>query len=116
MIIERNLAMQVYVNKERIGVKATGIYDTKTGELVVLKGSVVSPTISESKSSRAINPIKKKREASVKNGKTICDMKFKSPSTAANFVMGRSSNGYEVWCDEKGIKLGVVLGRNVSKE
>lgn len=108
--------MRVYIYRERIGVKATGDYNENTGELVVLKGSKVSETIAESKSFRAANPIKKRREAFVKNGKTICDMTFKSPSTAANFVTGRSSNGYEVWRDVKGTKLGMAIGRDNSKE
>lgn len=37
------------------------------------------------------------------------DCRFTSPSTAAQFVTGRSSNGYEVWKVEDGKSLGSYL-------
>ncbi len=103
--------MRVYVKKDKIGVDAVGEYDPITGILVVLKGSKVSADIANSEKFRGTASIAKKRKDTVKNNKTICDVSFKSPSTAGNYVTGRSTNGYVVWCDESGRKLKEILGR-----
>ena len=103
--------MKVYVRKEKLGVNAMGEYNVETGSLIVLKGSVVSPDIANSEKFRASSSIAKQRKDTVKNNKTVCDVSFKSPSTAGNFVTGRSTNGYVVWCDDSGKKLKDILGR-----
>ncbi len=103
--------MTVYVKKEKINVDAKGEYNIETGMLVVLKGSTVSSDVAKSEKFRSTASIEKKRKDTVKNNKTICDVSFSSPSTAGNFVTGRSTNGYIVWCDETGKKLKDVLGR-----
>ena len=103
--------MKVYIRKERIGVDAVGEYNPNNGSLIVLKGSKVSNDIASSATFRAAASIAKQRKDTVKENKTICDVAFKSPSTAGNFVTGRSTNGYVAWCDESGQKLKAVLGR-----
>ena len=103
--------MKVYIKKEKIGVDAVGEYNTRTGELLVLKGSKVSNDIANSEKFRGATAIAEHRKDTVKNNKTICAVSFKSPSTAGNFVTGRSTNGYVAWCDETGKKLKEVLGR-----
>lgn len=44
-----------------------------------------------------------------KSGMIIKKCEFTSPSTAAQFITGRSTNGYEAWKVEKKISLGEYL-------
>lgn len=103
--------MKVYVKKENLGVNAVGEYNSEDGSLIVLKGSTVSPDVVKSEKFRGASSIISKRKDTVKDNTTICDVAFNSPSTASNFVTGRSTNGYIVWCDESGKKLKEILGR-----
>ena len=43
------------------------------------------------------------------NGNILKNCEFTSPSTAAQFVTGRSTNGYEAWKVEKKLSLGQYL-------
>jgi len=47
-----------------------------------------------------------------KTGKIIKDCEFTSPSTAAQFVLGSSTNGYEAWKVEPKKSLGTYLKEN----
>ena len=88
---------------------ATGEYNPDSKLFIVKKGSIVSDTISYSATFRGASTIEKNRAQYVKNGMVETDAVFKSPSTAANFVTGRSTNGLNAWRDEKGISLKELL-------
>lgn len=82
------------------GCDATGFYNSEG--FTVLKGSIIAPTMAPSFN------WKEKREAMLKaytesqGGKNILtsDKVFSSPSTAADFCIGRSCNGWTTWKDE----------------
>ena len=94
--------MKVFLKNSKKSFDALGEYDEKTNELIVKKDSLVSENIKEFKGT---NSIVKRRTLYVKNNRVLEDVCFKSPSTAANFVTGRSSNGMDVWKNEKNESL-----------
>ncbi len=91
------------------GCDATGFYDVSG--FTVLKGSIIAKD-----SVPSLNKWKEKREEFIneytqeKDGKLImdADKTFSSPSTAADFCIGSSNNGWLVWKDEKGQTLDEV--------
>lgn len=54
---------------------------------------MVSANISQAPTFKSKKSIEKARAGTVKNGKVIQDVSFKSPSSAGNFVTGRSTDG-----------------------
>lgn len=89
---------------------ASGIYTGET--LVVLPGGKISATFAEH--IRGGGFAKSYRESSEfvdNNGVIIKECVFSSPSIAAQFVNGNSSNGYRVWKVE-----GMDLGKYLEKE
>ena len=92
--------MKLYL--KRSYADAVAEYDLETGAFVVKKGSRVSDDISYTEKFRGALAIEKFRAQFVKNGIVVKDALFKSPSTAANFVTGRSTNGLTAWKDENG--------------
>ena len=98
--------MKVYLVSKRKGINAIGEYFPENGSVIVKKGSVLSLTLSESKTFRGMKTIQKAREGAMNGNTLTADVTFKSPSTAANFVMGGSSNGLRVWKTENGISIG----------
>lgn len=96
--------MEVYLSR-RDGTKATGEYDINTNALTVYKGSQVSPKVNHSEKFRGAVTIERLRSEHVKNGIVVNNVSFKSPSTAANFVTGCSSDGLIKWKDRSGRTL-----------
>ena len=76
---------------------AKGTYDPSTKTFVVKAGSKVSKNIGHSPIFKGSKTIEKLRANYVVDGLTTEDVLFKSPSTAANFVTGRSCNGMILW-------------------
>ena len=96
--------MKVFITKKS-GINASGEYNEKTGSLVVKKGSILSESIAHSAKFRGTESIKKSREG-VMNGNVLTkDVAFKSPSTAANFVTGASTNGWIAWKNAAGVSI-----------
>ena len=104
--------MKVYLRSKRNNLNATGEYFTEDSSLVVLKGSLLSATVSNSKTFRGGKAIINAREGIVIDNVLQNDVRFKSPSTAANFVTGTSSNGNRLWKTEDGTPIG-NLGQEV---
>ena len=85
-----------------------GVY--KEGKIIVKKGSSINPKFASY--IKGITVAKKYRE-----DKTIIDSEwtlkkdceFPSPSTAAQFVMGQSRDGYDAWKVSDGKSLGAYL-------
>lgn len=95
------------------GCEAKGFYDAKG--FTVLKGSIIA------KSTAPSLTWKEKRENLVKeytfvNGDKLeleSDKTFSSPSSAATFVLGRSSNGWSDWKDKDGQTLDSVYRKQL---
>lgn len=69
---------------------------------VVLQGSKVSP-VEDSTISAGIS--KRRRKAHISDGILLEDMLFSSPSAAARFLVGQSTNGLIAWKTENGTTL-----------
>lgn len=104
--------MRLYLKKERIGVNAVAEYDMDKRTFTVLKESKISDDISLASTFRSANSVKKWRTEYVIKNKLINDITFQSPSTAANFVTGRSTNGLVAWKNEKGQILRELLNES----
>ena len=88
--------------RTKAGVYATGDYDPITKTLTVKKGSTVSPDVHTTGKFRSANSVIKYRERYCDGIVTKEDVVFKSASTAANFVTGRSTNGLITWKNKDG--------------
>lgn len=97
--------MKLYLKSNRSGVNAVGEYDKNQKKFIVKKGSVVSMQIGSSEKFRGASSIAEMREKYVVDCVVKSDVEFKSPSTAANFVTGNSTNGLVAWKDADGKKL-----------
>ena len=90
---------------QRTGV-ASAIAEYDGNRITVLAGGKISPDfanhIGGGKTAKAYrdNP-----EYVDENGNILKNCEFTSPSTAAQFVTGRSTNGYEAWKVEKKLSL-----------
>lgn len=95
--------MKVYLKKVKHNVNAIGEYDENNNSLTVLSGSLISADISYTEKFRGSKSIESKRESVlIRNNILQEDVFFKSPSTAGNFVTGRSTDGLTAWKDENG--------------
>lgn len=101
--------MKVYINRVKSNVESVGEFNKTTRELVVLAGSKVSKEIAYSEKFRGAKSIEKQREGIIKNNILQQDVKFKSPSTAGNFVTGRSTNGLTAWKNKDGKTIKEIL-------
>lgn len=88
---------------------AQGLFNPADQSLTVLKGSRVNPVHLEkiSLAGRKKRDILFTKYTEVKNGERIVkeDVCFESPSGAAQFCVGGSSNGWSQWKDETGREL-----------
>jgi hypothetical protein len=103
--------MKVYIKSRKKDFEANGEFDITTKKLKIFKGSKVSSNITYSEKFKGAKTIEKLRDNKIKNNILQEDMIFKSPSTAANFVTGRSTNGLIAWKTEEGKKLKEVLSK-----
>ena len=94
--------MQVFLTRKKSDIEAIGEFDLKTKELKVLKGSKLSKDIAFSPTFRGAGSIEKRRKGKVINNILQEDVLFNSPSTASNFVTGRSTNGLTLWKNKDG--------------
>ncbi len=94
--------MKVFLKNRSGTINAEGDYTPETKQLVVKKGSIVSKNVNNSEKFYGRKSIEKNREQYVKDYVVVQDVIFTSPSTAANFVTGWSSNGMILWKDEEG--------------
>ena len=94
------------------GCDARGFYDSLG--FTVLKGSIIASDSTPSMSWRDRDN-KVKELTTEQNGKVILslDKTFSSPSTAAIFCMGRNTNGWIGWQDEKGKTLDDVYRKQL---
>ncbi|MDY2724673.1 MAG: DUF4357 domain-containing protein [Candidatus Onthovivens sp.] len=98
--------MKLVLKSRKDTYEAVAEYNVQEKKFVVKKGSKVSETIAHSTTFKAAKTIEDSRKGIVdKNYLTTKDVEFKSASTAANFVTGRSTNGLIAWKDTNGKKL-----------
>lgn len=94
--------VKIYLKSKKNSIDATAVFDTDTKEVIVKKGSKVSSHVGQSEKFRGALSVERQREEYVDGTKVIKDVLFKSPSTAANFVTGTSTNGWVAWKTEEG--------------
>ncbi len=100
--------MELYL-KTKAGANAVREYDPVTKAMVVRKGSIVAPGVHTDGKFRSASAVIKYREQYCNGLKTKQDVVFKSASTAANFVTGRSTNGLITCKNSDGVILKSLL-------
>lgn len=101
--------MKIILKSRKNAYNAIGEYNLETKEVIVLKNSIVSKEIAHSEKFKGANTIEKMRKDKIVNNSLKDDMAFKSLSTAANFVTGRSTNGLIAWKTEDGTKIKDII-------
>ena len=102
--------MKLYYKKRNGSVDATIEWNQKDNTFTVLKGSIVSPTISTNTKFRSAKSVEKARSnGTVVDCKLTIDITFNSASTASNFINGSSSNGLLALKDINGRPLKTIL-------
>lgn len=98
--------MEVYITKE--GFKASGEYSE--GRLIVKKGSTINPSFATYiKGISLAKQFRENPEYVDPSWRVVKDCIFPSPTTAAQFVMGQSRDGYDAWKMSTGESLGQRL-------
>ena len=101
--------MQLFIKSKRNHFEAVGEFDVKNRKFTILKGARVSQEVSSSTKFRGAKTVVSLRADCVKNGITTKNITFKSASSAANFITGRSTNGLLVWKNKDSKKLGTII-------
>lgn len=92
-----------------------GYYDPQTGKFILKEGSLLSITTKTIKFAQSNVGLLRKNIISEncireKNGyRLISDEECKNPIYAASIVMGKTTNGWEVWKDKKGMCISDYL-------
>lgn len=98
--------LKVYIDKP--GFHAEGLYDD--GTIIILKGSTICPSFSTRiKGIPLAKELRENPEVVDDSWTVLKDSTLLSPSTAAQFVMGQSRDGYDAWKTEEGVSLGRYL-------
>lgn len=79
---------------------------------VVLKGSSVASDLAKHAKYTYIEKFREEYSSLISNGITTKDILFKSPSAAASFVTGSSTNGNKFWKAKNGKLLGDYLNKD----
>lgn len=66
-------------------------------QIIVLSGSKINPIVAFPQMSEEIKHMREDRKIVNEQNELLVDVKFTSPSSAAQFVTGRSVNGYIAW-------------------
>lgn len=90
--------IKIFIEGRKHRTNAKALYNEKTREVTVLKGSVVSETVSEF---RHNDSIIHKRVETCEDGIVKKDIVFPNPTVAAQYVCGYSVSGPVAWHVEK---------------
>ena len=101
--------MKVFLKRARNGIDAIAEFDLASKAITVLKGSILSDTITYTATFRGAKSIEQSRKGNLVGNVLQRDMSFKSASTAANFVTGRSTNGLIAWKDKSGKTIKEII-------
>ena len=103
--------MRFYLKNRTGSIDASAEYDEKEKTFTVLKGSRISEKVSNARTFRSIKTILSLRSKYVTEGVVVkMDVSFKSPSSAANFVRGTSTDGCLAWKNENGQTFKELFG------
>ncbi|SHN48428.1 protein of unknown function [Butyrivibrio hungatei DSM 14810] len=89
---------------------ATAKYDVNTGEVKVLKGTVVSEDVKDFTHKEEIKALR--LAVTNESGELLKDVEFSNPTAAAQFVCGYSVSGPIAWHVEKHKNLANWLKEN----
>ncbi len=102
------MKIKVYLSKRATDVRAEAIYEGET--ITVLPGGTISTDFAgHIRGGKKAKTYRENPEFVDTDRKILKECPFTSPSTAAQFVTGRSTNGYEAWKVEKKKSLGTYL-------
>ena len=109
------MKVNVYLRSTTGLFEAEGVYEN--GTIIVMKGSKIQTALASHTrgGESTTKAIRENKTLVDENGIVLEDCSFPSPSTAANFVTGRSSNGYVAWRVDDKNNLGRFLGREKTK-
>lgn len=93
--------IRVFLKNTKNDFEAIGEYNIDTNELKVLKNSRVSLNISQAWTFDPKSVIKA-RQGKLEKDILKEDILFKSPSSAANFITGKNTDGLTAWKNESG--------------
>ena len=102
------MRISIRISSKKSGAHAEGVY---LGSSVIVKaGGVICGDFAEHiKGGKEAKTLRADRTCVSPEGVILKDCEFNSPSTAAQFVTGRSTNGYEAWKVENKVSLGKYL-------
>lgn len=102
--------MEVFLKNRKGMIYARGEYNEDDGSLTVFKGSVISADVAGGtfRSAKAVKQLRNNPDI-VNGNSVINDVVFKSPSAAANFITGTSTNGLKVWKNKDMVPLKEIL-------
>lgn len=105
----------VLKSKKKLHYAEATLSDRKT---TVLKGARINLVDSFPQMSQSLLQLRKDRTVVSAEGELLKDITFASPSTAAQFVTGRSVNGYIAWRpnDEMSLKAYLKNKEKVNNE
>lgn len=108
----KNNQHRFYV-RTRSGVFGVGVYDPVGNSFILLSGSKINSTTSNSFNRKDAYRDITNNYCNLEDGLYVLtkDYTFASPSTASSVVLGRSSNGWTDWKDEHGRSLNTVYPR-----
>lgn len=95
--------MKVILKSQKKTHFATGEYDGK--KLIVQKGSQINSFLQFNAMPQRILDLRNDVDVVDDNGVTQKDIEFNNPTSAAQFVTGRSVNGYVAWRIDDKISL-----------
>lgn len=105
------MKIRLTISSRSKGVYAEAIYDGNT--VTVLPGGTISKDFAEHiQGGKKARSFRDNPEYVDKNRRIIKECIFTSPSTAAQFVTGRSTNGYVAWKVDDKESLGKYLKKN----
>lgn len=107
--------MELYLKSKQNNYAAKGEYDPDTKIFILKSGSTVSEKVSCSEVFKGATVVDELRKRYVVSNVLQEDLTFKSASTAANFVTGRSTNGMLAWRTNTGETLKIVLFKRSKK-
>lgn len=106
--------MKLYLKQPTRNVNAVAEYSFENKSITVLAGSRVSDSVSHSKTFRGAKSIEKHRQGNVNSENIVInEVVFKSPSSAANFVTGASTNGHIAWKDDVGRSFKQIIEEKI---
>ena len=99
--------------RTKSGVCGVGIYDPIGNSFILLSGSKINSTTSNSFNRKDAYRDITNNYCSLEDGLYVLkkDYTFASPCTASSVVLGRSSNGWTDWKDKQGRSLNTVYPR-----